>query len=92
MHAQEEEAEGMVAGVSVPGSPQLRSGTSSFSHISSPASYRFGPSDAEDDGGRMGGDAGDESSSDGEGSAWTSDEVTPRLRRLYVQKKAWCLC
>ncbi|BDA42004.1 hypothetical protein COCOBI_02-8020 [Coccomyxa sp. Obi] len=47
-------------GASPPDSPRLRSGTSSFSHISSPASYHFGNSD--DDG------------SDADSSQWTSDE------------------
>ncbi|KAK9908597.1 hypothetical protein WJX75_000177 [Coccomyxa subellipsoidea] len=44
---------------SPPDSPHLRSGTSSFSHISSPASYHFGNSDDE--------------GSDTDSSQWTSD-------------------
>ena len=43
-----------------PDSPHVRSGVSSFSHISSPASYQFS----------CAGDASDE-----EGSSWSSDEV-----------------
>ena len=43
-----------------PDSPHVRSGVSSFSHISSPASYQFSRN----------GDASDE-----EGSSWSSDEV-----------------
>ncbi len=43
-----------------PDSPHVRSGVSSFSHISSPASYQFSRA----------GDASDE-----EGSSWSSDEV-----------------
>ncbi len=55
---------------SPPDSPHLRSGTSSFSHISSPASYHFGNSDDE--------------GSDSDSSQWTSDgEVcTPSLVAL----------
>lgn len=44
-----------------PDSPHVRSGVSSFSHISSPASYQFSRD----------GDASDE-----EGSSWSSDEVS----------------
>ena len=44
-----------------PDSPHVRSGVSSFSHISSPASYQFSRD----------GDASDE-----EGSNWSSDEVS----------------
>ena len=43
-----------------PDSPHVRSGVSSFSHISSPTSYQFSRD----------GDASDE-----EGSSWSSDEV-----------------
>lgn len=63
-----------MAAVSAPSSPRpLRSGTSSFSHISSPASYRFAPSDAE--GGHHDGGS-DESGDDEEDSAkWTSSDA-----------------
>ena len=47
-----------------PDSPHVRSGVSSFSHISSPASYKFSRD----------GDASDE-----EGSSWSSDEVPAPL-------------
>ena len=47
-----------------PDSPHVRSGVSSFSHISSPQSYQFSRD----------GDASDE-----EGSSWSSDEVCNSL-------------
>ena len=47
-----------------PDSPHVRSGVSSFSHVSSPASYQFSRD----------GDAYDE-----EGSSWSTDEVPPSL-------------
>ena len=79
------EEAGALAGVSAPSSPRpARSGTSSFSHISSPASYRFAPSDAEE--GRPGdGDAsGDE---DGDSAKWTSSDADEDVRARYPSSR-----
>lgn len=70
-------------GASPPDSPRLRSGTSSFSHISSPASYRFGHSDDE--------------GSDSDSSQWSSDEEVGDRFPLFCQGCShWpgvpCLC
>ena len=51
-----------------PDSPHVRSGVSSFSHISSPQSYQFSRD----------GDASDE-----EGSSWSSDEVCHAAPLLF---------
>ena len=51
-----------------PDSPHVRSGVSSFSHISSPQSYQFSRD----------GDASDE-----EGSSWSSDEVCNSVPLLH---------
>ena len=52
-----------------PDSPHVRSGVSSFSHISSPQSYQFSRD----------GDASDE-----EGSSWSSDEVCTSVSLLFA--------
>ena len=61
-----------------PDSPRVRSGVSSFSHISSPQSYQFSRD----------GDASDE-----EGSSWSSDEVcnpAPHLRQSIQHAECNC--
>ena len=60
-----------------PDSPHVRSGVSSFSHISSPASYQFSRD----------GDASDE-----EGSSWSSDEVLTCLLHLLCGLRYLPVC